>query len=383
MQVHHRHSTVHPGQVTGYAVSLPNHITKDGEPIWYSGGKLAADLTLPKLRSRWADRRTHDPLAGSAALPSHAIRAVLRTTVAEAASQATGEADFFARLRTCGLLVRERYSDLNPGQVTGYAVALPGCTGPDGTPRWYGGGGLLDTLTLPRLRNAWAEPHRTAEYCRTPRFTDPECAEIYRHAARQAAAATEHLRRCTPTTPITARTPAWATADALHAAASALHSPILRCAAAGYDRAARAPYGRIPRRSQQGDQLRTAARLLAMTGATAGDLTGQVGVLVANLIELADAVAALRQAQAHAAQATAARGAAAHLHAALAQPRGRMPHFGQAHTRPAQEPTSPGRAQADFPVPLAEALQTATQDAANRRSRPRTRQPPTRARPAR
>jgi hypothetical protein len=308
---------------------------------------------------------------------------VLRTTVAEAASQATGEADFLARLRTCGLLVRERYSDLNPGQVTGYAVALPGCTGPDGTPRWYGGGGLLDTLTLPRLRNAWAEPHRTAEYCRTPRFTDPECAEIYRHAARQAAAATEHLRRCTPTTPITARTPAWATADALHAAASALHSPILRCAAAGYDRAARAPYGRIPRRSQQGDQLRTAARLLAMTGATAGDLTGQVGVLVANLIELADAVAALRQAQAHAAQATAARGAAAHLHAALAQPRGRMPHFGQAHTRPAQEPTSPGRAQADFPVPLAEALQTATQDAANRRSRPRTRQPPTRARPAR
>src|ERR1019366_6201350 len=174
-----------------------------------------------------------------------------------------------ARLRPCGLLVRERYSDLNPGQVTGYAVALPGCTGPDGTPRWYGGGGLLDTLTLPRLRNAWAEPHRTAEYCRTPRFTDPECAEIYRHAARQAAAATEHLRRCTPTTPITARTPAWATADALHAAASALHSPILRCAAAGYDRAARAPYGRIPRRSQQGDQLRTAARLLAMTGATA------------------------------------------------------------------------------------------------------------------
>src|ERR1019366_3651715 len=41
MQVHHRHSTVHPGQVTGYAVSLPNHITKDGEPIWYSGGEMA------------------------------------------------------------------------------------------------------------------------------------------------------------------------------------------------------------------------------------------------------------------------------------------------------------------------------------------------------
>jgi hypothetical protein len=92
----------------------------------------------------------------------------------KAASQATGEADFFARLRTCGLLVRQRYSDLNPGHVTGYAVTLPSCTGPDGTPRWYGGGRLHDTLTLPRLRNAWAQQHRTAEYCGTLRFSKPE-----------------------------------------------------------------------------------------------------------------------------------------------------------------------------------------------------------------
>lgn len=383
VQVRHRHSTVHPRQVTGYAVSFPRHTTKDGEPSWYGGGKLAADLTLPKLRSRWADPHTRDPLAGSAALPSHATRAVLRTTVAEAAGQATGEADFFARLRACGLLVRERYSDLNPGQVTGYAVTLPCCTGPDGAPRWYGGGRLHDRLTLPRLRNAWAQPHRTAEHRGTPRFTNPECAQIYRHAARQAAAATEHLRRCTAGDPDHGADAAWATADALHATAKALHSPRLRCAAAGYDRAARAPYGRIPRQSQPGNQLRTAARLLAMTGAGPGDLTGQVGLLVANLMELADAVAALRQAQAHAAQAAAAREAAEHLHAALTQPRSRRPNFGQAQTRPDRGSTSPGRAQADFPVPLAEALQTATQDAANRRSRLRTRQPPTRARPAR
>ena len=26
---------------------------KDGRIIWYGGGKLAADLTLPKLRARW------------------------------------------------------------------------------------------------------------------------------------------------------------------------------------------------------------------------------------------------------------------------------------------------------------------------------------------
>ena len=105
VQVRHRHSTVHPGQVTGYAVSLRYHTTKDGEPIWYGGGKLAADLTLPKLRSRWADPHTRDPLAGSAALPSHAIRAVLRTTVAEAARPGNRRGGFLrssARLRPAG-----------------------------------------------------------------------------------------------------------------------------------------------------------------------------------------------------------------------------------------------------------------------------------------
>jgi len=120
-----------------------------------------------------------------------------------------------------------------------------------------------------------------------------------------------------------------------------------------------------------------------MTGAGPGDLTSQVGVLVANLMELADAVAALRQAQAQATQAAAAREAAEHLHAALTQPRSRMPNFGQAQTRRAQARISLGRTQADFPVPPAEALQTVTQDGANGRFRPHTRQPPTRARPAR
>ena len=48
-----RHSTVNPGEVTGYAVGLPHHTATDGQIIWYGGGKLAADLTLPKLRARW------------------------------------------------------------------------------------------------------------------------------------------------------------------------------------------------------------------------------------------------------------------------------------------------------------------------------------------
>ncbi|MGP7999064.1 MAG: hypothetical protein ACLPKI_17375 [Streptosporangiaceae bacterium] len=161
--VRHRYSTVRPGQVTGYAVGLPEHAGRDGYPIWYGGGKLAADLTLPKLRTRWAGPQARDLLAGADQLLRPAVRAVLRTTVAEAAEHATDEAGFFTRLSAAGLLVRERFSEVNPGEVTGYAVTLPGCTGPDGTPRWFGGGRLHSALTLPRLREGWARAYGAAE----------------------------------------------------------------------------------------------------------------------------------------------------------------------------------------------------------------------------
>jgi hypothetical protein len=91
-----RYSTVHPGEVTGYAVNLSHHTDRDGQPIWYGGGKLAADLTLPKLRARWDDPHLCGPLTGVEHLSPQAVRAVLRTTVTEAAHQATGEAEFFA-----------------------------------------------------------------------------------------------------------------------------------------------------------------------------------------------------------------------------------------------------------------------------------------------
>ncbi|HUY52724.1 MAG TPA: hypothetical protein VMV92_44655 [Streptosporangiaceae bacterium] len=150
--VRKRRSTINPGEVTGYAVGLAGHTTKDGGIIWYGGGKLAADLTLPKLRARWAgpaEERLGQPLHGVMA------RAVLRNRVTAAAEQAQDEAGFFAELREAGVLVRLRFSEINPGQVTGYAVTFPGHTGPDGTPRWFGGGRLADGLTLPQLRRRW------------------------------------------------------------------------------------------------------------------------------------------------------------------------------------------------------------------------------------
>lgn len=48
-----RISTTDPHDVTGYAVGLPAHRTTAGDTIWYGGGRLAPDLTLPRLRQRW------------------------------------------------------------------------------------------------------------------------------------------------------------------------------------------------------------------------------------------------------------------------------------------------------------------------------------------
>lgn len=51
--VRQRHSATDPDEVTGYAVALPGNRAAGGGPIFFSGGRLAPDLTLPKLRQRW------------------------------------------------------------------------------------------------------------------------------------------------------------------------------------------------------------------------------------------------------------------------------------------------------------------------------------------
>jgi hypothetical protein len=380
-----RHSTTSPGQVTGYAVGLARHTARDGGVIWYGGGKLAADLTLPKLRARWQPAG-HDPYS-AAELPAAAVRAVLRNKVTMAAQQARDETEFVARLREVGVLVRVRFSETDPGQVTGYAVTLPGHTGPEGEPRWYGGGRLAAGLTVPQLRRHWAQPPSGAPG-RGPtfRFTAPERDMIYQHASRQAAQTAEHIRRCAHSDPAAAADAAWAAADTLHAAARALRSPVLRCAADAYDRAARTGHGRIPRRSHDGNRLRATGRLLAMAGDLTDDATLLIAALVANLAALAAAVVELRHAQQYAAQAAAARSAAQHLHAAMTQARSHAP-------RPARDEAprrgaaarAAGMTRTDFPVSVSAGLGAPAHQtqAAPRRSSGRGQLPPKRAGPGR
>lgn len=49
------------GRILGYAVSLPGDVTSAGAPVLYSGSKLAADLSWPKLEARWSSASEAEP----------------------------------------------------------------------------------------------------------------------------------------------------------------------------------------------------------------------------------------------------------------------------------------------------------------------------------
>ncbi|CAM5643154.1 hypothetical protein SAVIM338S_06324 [Streptomyces avidinii] len=51
------------GDTLGYKVALPGDRNRDGEPIWFSGSKLAPDLSLPKIRRRLAAGPADDDLS--------------------------------------------------------------------------------------------------------------------------------------------------------------------------------------------------------------------------------------------------------------------------------------------------------------------------------
>jgi hypothetical protein len=156
--VRQRFGRTDSAQVTGYAVALPDDLDPAGRPIFFRGGQLAADLSLPKLQRRWgppdkpgdpgADPPSGDYSSVSGThLSAASVRAVLRTIAGESADRSRTAGEFFDRLQQAGVLVRQRFSQTNPGQITGYALTLPGHVGPDGQPRWFKGGRLADDLT--------------------------------------------------------------------------------------------------------------------------------------------------------------------------------------------------------------------------------------------
>ncbi|HEY6310404.1 MAG TPA: hypothetical protein VIY52_06295 [Streptosporangiaceae bacterium] len=283
-------------------------------------------------------------------------RTALRRHVSTAAASASSTTEFFAKLDQAEILVRKRYSVTNPGQVTGYAVALPGDTTKTGEPVWYGGGKLAADLSWPRLAQRWTRPARPD----SP-LNAAEADAMWEYAARTAADATGRIRYYTATgNPAAAADAACAASDALHVAAAALGSRTLRDAADELDRAARQPWGRIPAPTPAGNQLRHAARIISAYAYLTRDRTLTPIVLLVRLAALAEAIAELRESQHRAAQAAAALRAARHLRTATrpAPPTARPPgRPATATTPPAPKPARPRPANAadlaalSFPTP--------------------------------
>jgi hypothetical protein len=168
-----------------------------------------ADRTAPRSPSRGETEK-----ATRRGLPE-APRVTLRRQVTTAAAASASATEFFTGLDQAGVLVRLRYSARNPGQVTGYAVALPGDTGTDGGPVWYGGGKLAADLTWPRLCQRWSGPARPADHA----LTVAERNAWWEHAARAADQAVAHIRALAGPDPAAAADVAWAASDTLHVAA--------------------------------------------------------------------------------------------------------------------------------------------------------------------
>jgi hypothetical protein len=297
-----RHSAVRPDEVTGYAVALDHG--PDRRPVWFSGGKLAADLTLPKLRRRWAGPR----LTGRG-MGDPPARTVLAREALRAARAARSEPEFFALLERAGLPARLRAAPDQAGRPARWSVTLPGLTDRAGQPAWFAGGTLDPALRLGELRARW----RAGQPGAGPGpglFTGTARAQIYQHAAQAATRAARELEGGRAGRADVA----WAAADLLTAAAEATGNPELARSAEAFTRAARTAWGRTPAPSPAGSMLRTAAYLLASCRRTRQPQPARaLRVLLTVLADLARTLAELRAAQARRLQAAAAAAAAAGL----------------------------------------------------------------------
>jgi len=142
-----RHSTQHPGQVTGYAVALPPGETYgEAELVWFGGGKLAPDLTLPRLRQRWdpaADAGRIGGAAGSqawkqATVTAGAARQRLEQAAASPDRQGWAEADGLAHASADLLLAAANRLEGQPGGPPSPTPPSTTCEPADRSPRASG-----------------------------------------------------------------------------------------------------------------------------------------------------------------------------------------------------------------------------------------------------
>jgi hypothetical protein len=332
-----------------------------------------------------AETRKHEALAsarrsqGSLAPPAP-DRLVLRQIVRAAAGSSTGWEDFAQRLYRQGVHLRARMSERNPGQITGYAVALPDRYD-TGQTIWFGGGKLAPDLTLPQLQRRWQGHEAPAEQARserdgragTPQSADraaapapdadrfgltPQDRQLLWQSAQQAAQrAMAHITAVLDAgaDPRLGGDAAWAAADLLAVVAQLTEGrrggPYTD-AARTFEQAGRELHKRPAPRTPTGRRWTVpASAALSAIRIVVPSEQRQLLILAHQLIALAEAVERLRKAQARAAQAAAARRAAEQLlamHPPAVAPR---PFVGSPWARPSPSRDPPR----DRPAVAAEA----------------------------
>lgn len=248
-------------------------------------------------------------------------RETLRTKVKAAAARTSGFKDFTDLLSREGVTVWPRMSDRNPGEITGYSVSLNDYINGVGEPVRFGGGKLAPDLSWPKLAARWSEPaletavpaaggHAATEQPApaAPRFGDDDEA-AWREAERIVREAAERITASAATDPDLASDAAWATADALAAAAGGLEGAEggpLTDAAVAFDRAGRDSFRRTPVRTDTGQALRSVGRMVGMLAVSSRQPKARAAVLSVAMSSLVAAVADLRTAQQRQHQAEAA-----------------------------------------------------------------------------
>ncbi|AEV86831.1 putative mobilization relaxase component [Actinoplanes sp. SE50] len=314
-------------------------VRQDGETVWPGNERWRCQATARRLERRYglyqvapadwtAHRRPHTPEVHKAirAGRSSTARDELRRRVRAVAATATSESEFVALLRESGLLVRLRASTVDPAQITGYAVALPG-RGGGSPPVYFGGGKLAADLTLPRLRVRWGMPTPDAGPPRPPVDRAARVAALHQ-AAAAAQQATQVVRDGLGAGQAATQATVAAAADLLTVLAQASEGdrpgPLHR-AAEHFDRAARLRCGRTVPADGRSQDLRALSRLIALMGQISGNPDRSAALaLTLKLALLADAVEQLRGAQHRLHQARDARTAARALRALAPAGAGRV-----------------------------------------------------------
>lgn len=318
-----------------YRLTPTSPVNRTADPETTRGERRKHQDTL---RARRGDGRP---------LPAGPDREVLRARVRVALAGSQGWEEFADRLRGSGVILRERYSTLHAGQLTGYAVALP-AGGPDTSsvePIWFGGGKLAPDLSLPQLQARWdqgagagetaagarhasagtARPRGTAAsgaHRQDGALSDVERRQLWLDAQYVARQATQQIRQASapgagPAEQASAQAAATAASELLHAVSRVVdgrqgRGP-LRTAAEDFDRAARDLHRRTVPSTAHSRRTRSAAGALLGARFFVRRETRQLLSLLAQLTALTESLARLRESQGRASQAQAARRAAEQL----------------------------------------------------------------------